>query len=108
MFEGFLKMKNISKVLLVISMLFSLNTIAADASAGKSLYAKCVACHGQNGEGNPSQKAPRIAGQHDWYIYSSLVAFKQGERKNPTMLPFIKNPSDKDYQDLAAYISQIK
>lgn len=94
--------------LLSILVLSMNNAIAADASAGKSLYAKCVSCHGQNGEGNAAQKAPRIAGQHDWYIYTQLVSFKNGDRKNPTMLPFIKNLSDKDYQDLAAYISSIK
>lgn len=94
---------------LFLSLVLNTNiSVAADAAAGKSLYAKCIACHGQNGEGNVSQQAPKIAGQYEWYIYSSLLQFKNLERKNPTMLPFIKNLSDKDYQDLAAYISSLK
>lgn len=91
-----------------ILILLSVSSFAQDAGRGKSLYAKCISCHGKQGEGKKSMKAPKIAGQFDWYIYTSLVDFKKGARKNPTMLPFIKNLSDKDYQDLAAYISTLK
>ncbi len=97
------------KSLVVLStFLFSISSFAADAAKGKNLYSRCISCHGNNGEGIESQNAPRIGGQHDWYIYSSLVAFKTGERKNPEMMPFIKNLSDSDFQDLAAYISTLK
>ena len=97
------------KSLVVLSALFfSFCTFSADPAKGKSLYSRCVTCHGNNGEGKESQKAPRIGGQHDWYIYSSLVQFKTGERKNPEMMPYIRNLSDTDFQDLAAYISTLK
>ncbi len=92
-------------ILLILSV--SVNTFAADAARGKTLYAKCILCHGDNGEGKESQKAPRIGGQHDWYLYTSLTMFKSGERKNPAMMPYIKNLSDSDFQDLAAYISTL-
>jgi len=91
-----------------VLILLSVSTFAQDAGKGQSLYAKCISCHGKQGEGNKAMKAPRIAGQFDWYIYSSLVDFKKGARKNPTMLPFIKNLSDQDYKDLAAYVSGLK
>ena len=88
--------------------LFSISNVQAQSAAnGKTLYNRCVACHGPTGEGNKAMKAPRIAGQYDWYIYSSLVQFKSGERKNPDMLPFIKNLKDSDYKDLAAFISTL-
>ncbi|WP_419168428.1 c-type cytochrome [Halobacteriovorax sp.] len=88
--------------------IFSMNSVQAQSVAnGKTLYNRCVSCHGENGEGKKSMKAPRIAGQYDWYIYSSLVQFKTGERKNPDMLPFIKNLKDSDFKDLAAYISTL-
>lgn len=95
-------------MLAITIALTTLNTYAADAVKGKTLYNRCIACHGKKGEGMESQKAPRLAGQFDWYIYSSLVQFKKKERVNPVMFPFIKNLSDKDYQDLAAYISGLK
>lgn len=95
--------------LVVAITLLSTSVAAQDAARGKTLYAKCVQCHGQNGEGNEAMKAPKIAGQHDWYIISSINQFKAGvERKNPTMLPFIKNLSSTDIADLAAFISALK
>ncbi len=98
--------------LILMTLLLSLNTtntFAADAARGKTLYKTCVQCHGDDGMGDPAQQAPRIAGQLDWYIVTSIEMFKEGsERKNPKMLPFIKNLSDQDIADLAAYVSQMK
>jgi len=53
---------------------------AADVAAGKSAYAVCAACHGQNGEGNLAMNAPKIAGQEGWYIKRQLDAYKSGMR----------------------------
>lgn len=53
---------------------------AGDAVAGKAAYAVCVACHGQNGEGNRSVNSPKIAGQDAWYLKRQLQAFKAGHR----------------------------
>ncbi len=53
---------------------------AADAAAGKSLYAVCAACHGVDGGGNQALNAPHIAGQEDWYLKRQLHAFKDGIR----------------------------
>lgn len=81
---------------------------AGDAAKGKTLYKTCVQCHGEDGRGNPAEEAPKIAGQYDWYIVSSIEQFKAGvERKNPKMLPFIQNLSAQDIADLAAYISKM-
>ncbi len=83
-------------------------SFAQDAARGAKLYATCVECHGPKGMGIKEQEAPRIAGQADWYILSSLKAFKAGTRKNPKMLPFIKDLTEKDLQDLSQYISGMK
>ena len=94
---------------LVTTILLSQNLLAAgNAAKGQKLYASCIQCHGEKGEGNPAQKAPKIAGQHDWYIISSIKAFQAGkDRKNPTMLPYIKGLSEQDIADLAAYVSKM-
>lgn len=94
-------------LVILLSIIVSMTTYAQNAANGKNLYSRCVSCHGNAGEGKESQNAPRIGGQHDWYIYSSLVQFKTGERKNAVMMPFIKNLSDSDFKDLAAYISTL-
>jgi len=95
--------------LIILVAFFSTQAMAQDAKRGQTLYKTCVQCHGEDGMGNVEQQAPRIAGQFDWYIISSIEMFKAGkERKNPKMLPFIKNLSNQDIADLAAYVSSMK
>ncbi len=53
---------------------------AADAAAGRALYAACAACHGAEGEGNVALNAPRLAGQGTWYLERQLAHFKHGAR----------------------------
>lgn len=55
-------------------------TVAGNAAAGAASYAICAACHGPAGEGNPAQNAPKLAGQHDWYVVRQLQHFKSGMR----------------------------
>ena len=88
--------------------IISSNAYSQDSSKGEKLFKACISCHGAQGLGDSSQEAPRISGQYDWYIYNSLVKFKKGERKNPKMMPYIKNLSDQDFKDLAAYVSGMK
>ncbi len=48
-----------------------------DVVRGRRLYAGCSACHGLKGEGNEAMKAPRLAGQNDWYLFRQLQSYKQ-------------------------------
>ena len=89
-------------------MIASFSSFSQSAEKGAQLYGTCIQCHGDKGLGNEEQKAPRIAGQHDWYIYTQLVNFKSKTRKNEKMYPYIKNLSDQDFKDLAAFVSQLK
>jgi len=52
----------------------------ANAAAGAGLYALCTACHGAQGEGNPTLNAPRLAGLEAWYLERQLQQFKGGAR----------------------------
>ncbi len=47
---------------------------------GKALYATCLACHGQNAEGNKILNSPILSGQQDWYLKAQLVKFRDGLR----------------------------
>lgn len=94
--------------LLVLSSL-STNSFAQDAAKGAELYKQCIVCHGEKGDGNVSQKAPKLNGQHDWYIAKQLSDIKAGvTRKNPVMVPIVSKMSEQDFKDLAAYISKLK
>ena len=44
------------------------------------LYAPCASCHGSEGEGNQKLGAPRLAGQHGWYIKRQLSNWRSGIR----------------------------
>ena len=56
------------------------DTIEGDVERGHSYYVTCGTCHGDKGQGNQGLNAPRLAGQHDWYLKRQLENFKQGVR----------------------------
>ncbi|MEP6791894.1 MAG: c-type cytochrome, partial [Ramlibacter sp.] len=83
-------------------------TAPATASP-KSLEAKtamCVGCHGIKGyqASFPEvHKVPMISGQSAKYIISALTAYKQGDRKHPTMRSIAETLSEQDMNDIANY-----
>ncbi|GAB3262692.1 c-type cytochrome [Chitinimonas naiadis] len=80
----------------------------ADPAKGKAIVEKvCAACHGVDGNSAASAN-PSLAGQHPEYIYSQLVAFKKGERKNPIMMGQVAALSDEDMHNLGAYFGEQK
>ncbi len=85
-------------------------TQAAPAAGAKSTIeakvAMCVGCHGIKGyqASFPEvYKVPMIAGQSAKYIIAALVAYKQGDRKHPTMRGIADSLSEQDMADIAAY-----
>lgn len=88
---------------------------AADTDAGKTLYAPCAACHGENGEGNLELNAPGIAGQSESYLRRQLWEFKNGQRGNheddasgAQMRPMAATLEDRDaIAAVSAYIASL-
>ena len=52
----------------------------ANLNTSEPLYATCTACHGENGEGKQWLGAPKISGQHDWYLKRQLKNWQDGIR----------------------------
>ncbi|MFD2165660.1 c-type cytochrome [Thalassotalea euphylliae] len=73
-----------------------------DAELGKAKSATCVACHGADGNAVIAMY-PKIAGQHEGYLYKQLVEFKSGARNNGVMAGMVAALSDEDMKNLAAY-----
>jgi cytochrome c553 len=73
-------MFRLSLLSLMIAALLPIAAFAGDAEAGKALYAPCVACHGENAEGNPALNSPGLAGQSESYLMRQLWDFKKGNR----------------------------
>jgi cytochrome c553 len=85
-------------------------TSAAPAAAGSaSIGAKtatCLGCHGIRGyqASFPEvYKVPMISGQSAKYIAAALTAYKNGDRKHPTMRAVAISLSEQDINDIAAY-----
>ncbi|MCY4129269.1 MAG: cytochrome c [Gammaproteobacteria bacterium] len=77
-------------------------TLKGDPAQGKAKAALCSACHGVAGVSiNPLW--PSLAGQQEQYLVKQIKAFRDGEREEITMQPFVENLSDQDVADLAAF-----
>ncbi len=68
-----------TKKLLTSLTLMLLSSLSA-ADQGAALYSQCAACHGQQGQGNASLKAPALAGLNDQYVIRQLKNFQAGVR----------------------------
>jgi cytochrome c oxidase subunit 2 len=87
-----------------------------DAERGKSLYAVCATCHGDDAQGMPDMNGPALAGREDWYLKRQLQNFKSGARGSDSrdiyglqMAPMAQLLQDDDaIADVVAYITSLK
>jgi cytochrome c553 len=107
--EALEEAKNQSKVKKVVKkkVEFKLDLNSPGLKRGAKLYSKCIVCHAKLGQGRKSQSAPKIGGQHDWYIVNQVKNMRDGVRINKVMDPYIKKLSDQDIKDLGEYISKL-
>ena len=86
--------------------LYAQATLKGDPKAGQTKAALCAACHGPAGISiNPLW--PSLAGQQEQYLVKQIRMFRDGEREEITMQPFVQNLSDQDIADLAAYYAEL-
>jgi len=78
--------------------------VAGDAKAGQSKAGACAACHGLDGNSADPQY-PKLAGQHERYIWRQLRLFKSGQRDNPIMMGMAAPLSEQDMRDIGAYFA---
>lgn len=82
-----------------------------DLKKGESVFALCAGCHGAQGQGNSGVEAPRLQGQHDWYLLTQLENFKSGARGSDEkdqggqlMRGIIQSVDPSDFEHVVAYI----
>lgn len=87
-------------------------TVQGDIDNGKHIYLTCGKCHGLQGEGNWSLRAPRMAGMSDWYMVTQLKNFKHGARgAHPNdstgyqMTSMVLSLTDEKVNDVVAYMN---
>ena len=95
---------------IALAMLFAgVSLMAAD---GKTLSAKCAACHGASFEKAALGKSGIVKGQSEAAIEASLKAYKAGTQNKAGMGALMKGQvgamSDEDIKAAASYIAGIK
>jgi cytochrome c553 len=100
-------MKRILAAAAFVALSLPAAAASGDAEVGKKKSAPCAACHGANGV-SASPDFPNLAGQYPDYILSALTHYKNGKRKNAIMQMQVKDLTQKDMLDLAAYFSHQK
>jgi cytochrome c553 len=80
---------------------------AGDVAAGRRKALQCQTCHGLDGL-SKLPEAPHLAGQPERYLVKSLDEYRKGIRNDEMMTLVVKDLSDQDIADLAAYYSAIE
>lgn len=79
---------------------------AEDATAGRQKALQCQGCHGLDGRAK-IPGAPHIGGQVREYLAKSMRDYKSGARKDEMMAVVVRQLSDQDIEDLAAYYARL-
>ena len=102
--------KGIEMKKLAIAMLFAGSTLLM--ADGAALYAKCVGCHGANGEKAALGKSAVITGQDAAKTVEQLKGYKAGTLNKAGMGGLMKGQvasmSDADIQAVADHIAAMK
>lgn len=95
---------SISSVLLFVTPLVNAK---GDIDAGESKATACAGCHGDDGNSMvPSY--PKLAGQHEGYIFKQLEAFKDKTRDDPMMSTYALGLDEESMADIGAYYASKK
>lgn len=90
-------------------------TLDGDPKKGEKLFLACSSCHGQDAMGMEETGAPRLALQHDWYLYLQLQRYREGTRGADANNNFAAQmqgmatslPDDQAVKDVVAYIGTL-
>jgi cytochrome c553 len=91
----------------------SIKSDAAAIARGRTAAATCVACHGQEGKGDPAKLIPSLAGQPPGYLIEQITLFK-ADKRSPgdaaltAIKAVMKTIPESAVPDLAAYYSSLR
>lgn len=98
-------------LLLAAATTMSFAAVAQEKKAGaaEAPVSTCIGCHaipGYQASFPQVYRVPKIGGQSQQYIEAALKAYRQGDRKHPTMVGVAKGLTDDEIALLAAYYAQ--
>jgi cytochrome c553 len=67
----------------------------------------CVSCHGAGGNSTITVN-PKLAGQHEGYLYKQLVDFSTAHRNQPVMTTYAKLLTDEEKHNISAWLATQK
>ena len=106
------EIQSVAKYYAAQTPMHSTSSTRSGVSAGKQIFLQgivaqgvpaCMACHAVNATGRGI--FPRLAGQRYGYIVQQLTYLHDGNRVNPIMQPVAKKLTNRQMQDVAAYLS---
>ncbi len=79
---------------------------AGDAVRGERLGATCLGCHGTEGKRNadPPYQVPKLGGQKASYLVVALKAYRDGTRRDPSMVALAERLTNQEIADVVAYL----
>jgi cytochrome c553 len=80
---------------------------AGDVAAGRRKALQCQTCHGLDGL-SKLPDAPHLSGQPEFYLIKSMNDYRNGARKHGMMTLVVKDLTNEDIADLAAYYAAIE
>lgn len=108
--------ESVAQYVASLSPIYPASTLHGNAGAGAALYEQlCVTCHGPDGLGDETLRAPPIVQLHDWYLVGELRNFRAGARgANPadtwglTMRGNTVAMTDQAMEDVIAYVQTLR
>ncbi len=79
-----------------------------DPKSGATKSKPCASCHGVDGNETLDPQYPRLAGQYPDYLLRAMQEYRNGRRENAIMAGFVKDLTDQDLADLAAFYASQK
>ena len=76
-----------------------------DPARGEAKSKACAACHGAPGR-EPLPLTPSLAGQPDDFLVMQMFLLREGLREAPQMAGMLKDVTDPDFFDIAAYYAR--
>jgi cytochrome c553 len=79
--------------------------VTMESGPGREKSTPCQACHGETGSAVDEALYPNLGGQHASYLEHALRGYRDGDRANALMNPFVAGLSDQDITDLAEWFA---
>ena len=100
----------VSSIIGLVLVYQTQSSAQSDAAAGSVKFEPCVGCHAKPGYANavPRFQVPKLGGQQQAYLIAALTAYSLGQRAHAGMKGNAEGLSEKDIQDIAAYLSGLE